>query len=97
MSSTETVPGSLPFATTRSGLPSPVKSAVVTEYGKAPTAKVCRGEKLGMKLLDPPPPPSNSIWKVLLGGKLPVLSATVTGIVAPAEPAGITIAPIAAV
>src|SRR5208282_3255350 len=32
------------FATIRSGLPSPLTSAAVTEYGTLPTAKVCGGE-----------------------------------------------------
>ena len=46
LSSTETV---LPpaFATTRSGLPSPLRSPTVTEYGIRPVAKVLLGGKAG--------------------------------------------------
>ena len=84
------------FATIRSGLPSPLTSATVTESGRLPVAKVCWAAKLGVKLLAAPPPPSNSIWKVLSGGLL-VLPATVTGIVALVVPAGITSDPLAAV
>ncbi len=96
LSSTETVL-SLAFATIRSGMPSPLMSATVTECGPLPAAKACWVAKLAVKLLAAPPPPSNSIWKVLLGGILLMLPATVTGIVALVVPAGITIDPIAAV
>src|SRR5208282_979882 len=47
LSSTETVP-LLEFATIRSGLPSPLTSAAVTEAGPMPTAKVCWVAKLGV-------------------------------------------------
>jgi hypothetical protein len=40
LSSTDTV-SPLKFVTTRSGLPSPLTSAVITEYGPLPTPKVC--------------------------------------------------------
>src|SRR5260370_14190561 len=47
LSSTDTV---LPFssATSRSGLPSPLTSAAVTEAGPLPVAKVCWAAKLGV-------------------------------------------------
>src|SRR5271169_4944975 len=82
LSSTETVL-LLKFATIRSGLPSPLISAAITENGwlSLPVAKGCWVAKLGVKLPPAPPPPSNSIWKVLSGGLL-LLPATVTGIVA---------------
>jgi len=47
LSSTDTVL-SLSFATIRSGLPSPLTSAAVTEDGKLPVAKVCWAVKLGV-------------------------------------------------
>ena len=59
-------------------------------------AKVCWAAKRGVKLRAAPPPPSNSIWKVLSGG-LVVRPATVTGIVVLVVPAGITSDPLAAV
>jgi hypothetical protein len=47
LSNTETVL-SKRFATIRSGLPSPFRSAVVTEYGLLPVAKTCWVAKLGV-------------------------------------------------
>ena len=47
LSSTETVLA-LTFATIRSGLPSPLTSAAVTEKGTDPVAKVCCAAKLGV-------------------------------------------------
>ena len=47
LSSTETVSSSS-FATIRSGLPSPLTSAAVTEIGSVPVAKVCWVAKLGV-------------------------------------------------
>ncbi len=47
LSSTETV-SSPSFATIRSGLPSPLTSAAVTENGTVPVAKVCWVAKLGV-------------------------------------------------
>ena len=46
LSSTETFPASL--AVIKSGLPSPLTSAVVTEYGALPAPKVCWVAKLGV-------------------------------------------------
>ncbi len=46
-SSTDTV-FELPFATIRSGLPSPFKSAAVTEYGSLPVAKAVWAAKEGV-------------------------------------------------
>ena len=57
LSSTETV-CRLQFATIRSGLPSPLMSAAVTENGWTPVAKVCCVAKLGVKVLAAPPPPA---------------------------------------
>ena len=47
LSSTDTVPESS-FATIRSGLPSPLMSAAVTESGSLPVAKVCWVAKVGV-------------------------------------------------
>ena len=47
LSSTDTVL-SFPFATIRSGLPSPLTSAAVTEDGALPVAKVCWAAKLSV-------------------------------------------------
>ena len=46
--STDTVPEAA-FATTRSGLPSPLRSAIDTEAGLLPVAKFCAAAKLSVE------------------------------------------------
>ena len=93
LSSTETVL-SLKFATIRSGLPSPLTSAAVTEKGFAPVAKLCCAAKPGAGPM--PIAVSSSSWKVW-SALLEVLAARVTGMLALVDPAGRVMLPAAAV
>jgi hypothetical protein len=83
LSSAETV-SSVEFATTRSGLPSPLRSAAVTETGLLPAANVCWAAKLGVTapeaivLISTETVPSLPFATIRSGLPSPLTSAAVT-------------------